>query len=69
MVERGQHPRLALESLQAIGVRGDVVGEGLEGYGAAEAGVVGEEDDAHSPAPDFAVYLIGANGGAGLDGH
>ena len=69
MVQRGQHPRLALESLQAIGVLGNIVGEGLERHGAAQAGVVGEEDDAHPPAPDLAVYLIGAYRGAGLDGH
>ena len=69
MVQRGQHPRLTLESLQAIRVRGNILGQSLERDGAAEAGVVGEENHAHAPAPDFAVYLIGANGGAGLDGH
>src|SRR5438128_383542 len=67
MAEGGEHPRLALESLEVFGIGGNVVREGLERHGAAQPGIVGEEDHTHSAAPDLAVYLIGANGRAGSD--
>jgi len=55
MAELGEGPRFALEAGESLGVAREVLGERLDGDGAAESGVGGEEDDAHAAASDLAV--------------
>ena len=53
MVESGGGAGFALETFESLWVVGDVVGEEFESDEAAELGVFGFVDDAHSAAAEF----------------
>ena len=49
MVERGKHPRLTLETKEAIGIAGEEVRQNLEGNVTAQSRIAGAIDLAHAP--------------------
>jgi len=53
MVQRGQNPRLPLETGQAIGILGERFGKDFDGDFAAELRVTGAVDFAIPPLPSF----------------
>ena len=53
MIQRGGGARFAAESLDRLRVLGNVVGQKFQGYTAAQAGVFGLVDHAHSAAAQF----------------
>ena len=65
MVQAGDRLRLALEPPLQIGVRGDMLGEDLDGDGAVQAGVAGFVYFAHAAFADLGGDGIRAEGGAG----
>ena len=56
---------LKLSPLLQIGIRGDMLGQHLDGDAAVEAGVGGFVDLAHAARAEGSVDLVGAGGGAG----
>ncbi len=52
VVQAGDGLRLALEPLLQIGVRGDMLGEHLDGDGAVESGIPRLVDFSHAAAPE-----------------
>ncbi len=69
VVQAGDGLRLALEPLLQIRVCGDMFGQHLDGDGAVQAGVAGFVDFAHPARAEGGEDLVGAERGAGLDGH
>ena len=69
MAQGGDRLGLALEPLFQIGIRRDMLGKHLDGDGAVEAGVTGLVDLAHAARAEGGVDLVGAEGGARLQGH
>ena len=62
VVQRGEQHRLLVEALQLHGIRGEVLGEDLDGDFAVELLVVGAIDLAHPPLADLRLYLVRAEG-------
>lgn len=60
MVERGEDLRFALESGEAVGGLGEIIGENFDGYFAGKASVFGAVDFAHSAGAEWRDDLIGA---------
>jgi hypothetical protein len=60
MIERGEHPGLALEAGAPPGIQGMDVGQQLDGDVAAEPGVACPVDLSHAPRPDGRDDLIRA---------
>ena len=52
MIEVGQHPRFALESLDALRVIGEAVGQNLQRDRSAEDRVLGAVDLTHTPSAE-----------------
>lgn len=69
MVERGEDLRFALKSLETIRGLGKIIGQNFDGYVAAEAGVFGAVDFAHSAGAQRREYLIGTEFCAYRQGH
>jgi hypothetical protein len=63
MVEGGDALRLALEARAELGVAGELLREDLQRHVAVESGIAGFEDLAHSPRPQLARDLVGAEPG------
>ena len=59
MVERGEHPRLALEARETIRIGGKGGGKDLDRDVAIELRVTGPVDLAHSACPDWTDDLVG----------
>ncbi len=64
MAQRRDRAGLALEPLLQIRIRGDMLGQHLDGDGAVEAGVGGFVHLAHAARAEGGVDLVGAEGGA-----
>ncbi len=64
VVQAGDGLRLALEPLLEIRVRGDVLGEHLDGDGAVQPGVTGFVDLTHASRANGREDLVRAEGGA-----
>ena len=69
MVQAGDRLRLALEPPLQIGVRGDMLGEDLDGDRAIEARVMRFVDLAHPAGANGGDDLVGAEARTGADGH
>ena len=65
----GDGPGLALEPPLQVGVQGDMFGQHLDSDGAVQAGVAGLVDLAHAVGAEGGFDLVGAERGAGLQGH
>ena len=65
----GEGPGFALEPLPQLGISADVFGQDLDGDRAVEARVAGCVDFAHAPCTDGGLDFIGAEAGAGGEGH
>src|SRR5678815_4720373 len=62
-----EESRLALEPLEPVGIRRDIVGERLERYRPVEPRVMGEIDDAHATTGELSLEPVGTDQ-VGLDG-
>ena len=69
MVQRRQDLRFAFESRQPLGVVGKGGREHLDGDVAIEPGIARAIDLAHPSLAQFGGDLIGAEAGAGCEGH
>ena len=69
VVQAGDGLGLALEPLLQVGVRGDMLGQHLDGDGAVQAGVAGFVDLAHPTRANGREALVRAERGAWLQGH
>ena len=69
VIERRRRACLLLESLQAIGIGGVGGRQHLDRDVAAEAGIVGTVDLAHSARADASHDVVGTEAGAGGEGH
>ena len=69
MIEGGQHLRLAPEARQALGVGAVELGEDLQRDVAVELGVARPVDLAHAAGAERRLDLVGAEAGAGGEGH
>ena len=69
VVERGEEPRLALETGQPFRVAGEGVGERLDGHVAAEPGVAGAVDLAHAAGAEGSENLVGSEFRSGGETH
>src|SRR3990172_3155604 len=67
MIERGQHFGFALEAGQSFGIAGKLLGQDLDGYVAAELGVMGLIDVAHATGADVAGDFVGSEFCAGTE--
>ena len=68
MVQAGDGLRLALEALLEIGVRGDMLGQYVDGDGAVQAGVRAFETSPIPPAPMSERILYGPSVVPGCEG-
>ena len=68
MIQRGERLRFALETRQAIRVRGERVRQHLDRDLAAEAGVGGAVHLAHAAFADLRGDFVDAEAGAGSEG-
>ena len=70
VLERGGRARLALEALERLRVRGDLLGQELQGDLASQPRVFRAVDDAHPAAAQLLDYPVTGNGladhGSGL---
>src|SRR6202050_5190129 len=64
VIEGGGGTRLAMEALDGLGVLRNVIGEEFEGDVAAEAGIFGFVDHAHTAAAEFFEDGVMGDGGA-----
>ena len=69
MVERGDRPRLALETRPQIGVAGGFTREDFDGNRAIETSVVGFVDLAHAAGAQRADDFIRTEPDSGVEGH
>ena len=69
MIQRREHPRLALEARQAIGIVDDRLGQDLDGDVAVEPGVARAIDLAHPTGADEPEDLERAEAAAFVEGH
>ena len=58
VIQRGEHAGFAFKAGEVVGVAEEDVVEQLDGDAAAEAGVGGGEDDAHSAGAEFTFDLV-----------
>ena len=68
VVQGGGGAGLALESLQALGILGKLLGQELEGHAAAEAAILGLVDDPHAAASQWLQRVVVGDGLADRDG-
>ncbi len=61
VAQGGEDLRLPFEARKSFGIGGELLGQGLDGHGAFQAGVVSEEDDSHPAAAQFAIYPVGTD--------
>jgi hypothetical protein len=69
MIERSQRARLALETRKPIGIRGNRVGQHLDGDVTMQVRVARPEDFAHSPRTERREDFVGAKARADRQGH
>jgi hypothetical protein len=69
MIERRKRPRLLREARRPVAVRDERVEHELEGDLAIEPGVPGEVHGPHAPFAEQAIDDVGAERGAGRQGH
>ena len=69
MVQRGKRLRLTLEARQAVGVRGEELGNDLDRDVAVEPGIPGTVDFAHAAGADGGDDFIRAESGSGRQRH
>ena len=62
VLEGGRHARLALEALAELRVGRELGHDDLERHAATQATVDRKVDHAHAAPPDFALYVVGAEG-------
>ncbi len=66
MIQRGERPRFALESRDALGIGGEQLGEDLDRDVAIEPCVSGSVDLPHAAGPEGGEDLVRAEADAGL---
>ncbi len=69
MVQRGEEPRLAIESGQPVGIGPEGGRQDFDGHIPAESQITREIDFAHSARAEQADNLIAADAGAGRESH
>ena len=69
MVERSEHLGFALEASEIVGILREGGGEDFEGHVAVELGVAGPVDFAHAASAEGSGDFVGAESGAGGEGH
>lgn len=69
MVERTEDAGFLLEAFEAVTIGREGFGENFDGDGALEAGVACAVDFAHSASAERGLNFVGAEFGAGVEGH
>ena len=69
MIQRGENLGFALEASDAVGVGEKFLGEDLDGDAAPQLRVAGAVDFAHAARAERSDDFIGAEVGAGSEGH
>ena len=69
MIERGEHPRLAREPGDAVGVEDEILGQHLDGHAASELRVASAIDLAHAAGAERGGDFVDAQRGSRCNGH